>query len=98
MASVAPWSRYAMTDTRALRLATARLAELCLAAVPHGRPGGLSAVLAAVDSLAEDPRPGSAFPLGMTRMLRLRAGRYPVVYQIDEATRAVSVMHVDRRA
>ena len=58
---------------------------------------GLSVVLAAVDSLAEDPRPGSAFPLGATGMLRLRAGRYRVVYQIDDATRTVSVMHVGRR-
>jgi hypothetical protein len=44
-------------------------------------------VLAAVDSLAEDPRPDSAFPLGATGMLRLRAGKCRVVYQIDEATR-----------
>ena len=61
-------------------------------------PEGLSAVLAAVDCLAEDPRPDSAFPLGATVMLRLRAGKYRVVYQIDEATRTVSVMHVGRRA
>jgi mRNA interferase RelE/StbE len=58
---------------------------------------GPSAVLAAVDSLAENPRPDSAFPLGGTGMLRLRAGRYRVVYQINEATRTVSVMHVGRR-
>ena len=60
-------------------------------------PEGLSAVLAAVDSLTENPRPDSAFPLGATGMLRLRAGRYRVVYEIDEATRTVSVMHVGRR-
>jgi mRNA-degrading endonuclease RelE of RelBE toxin-antitoxin system len=55
-------------------------------------------VLAAVDSLAEDPRPDSAFPLGMTGMLHLRAGKYRVVYQIDETTRTASVMHVGRGA
>jgi mRNA-degrading endonuclease RelE of RelBE toxin-antitoxin system len=31
-------------------------------------------------------------------MLHLRAGKYRDVYQIDEATRTVSVMHVGRRA
>jgi mRNA interferase RelE/StbE len=61
-------------------------------------PEGLSALLAAVDSLAEDPRADSAFPLGATGMLRLRARKYRVVYEIDEATRTVSVMHVGRRA
>jgi mRNA interferase RelE/StbE len=61
-------------------------------------PEGLSAVLAAVDSLGEDPGPESAFSLGATGMLRLRAGGYRVVYQIDDATRTVSVMHVGRRA
>ena len=61
-------------------------------------PEGLSLVLAAVDSLAEDPRPAGAFPLGATGLLRLRAGKHRVVYQIDEATRTVSVMHVGRRA
>jgi mRNA interferase RelE/StbE len=61
-------------------------------------PEGLRAVLAAVDFLAEDPRPDSAFPLGATGMLRLRAGKYRVVYQIEEPTRTVSVIHVGRRA
>lgn len=61
-------------------------------------PEGLTALLAAVDSLAEDPKPDIAFPFGATGMLRLRAGRYRVVYQIDEATRTVSVIHVGRRA
>lgn len=55
-------------------------------------------MLAAVDSLAEDSGPDRPFPLGATGMLRLRAGRYRVVYQIDEATLTVSVLHVGRRA
>jgi len=61
-------------------------------------PEGLSAVLATIDSLAEDPRPDSPFSLGATGMLRLPAGKYRVVYQIDEAMRTVSVMHVGRGA
>jgi mRNA interferase RelE/StbE len=61
-------------------------------------PEGLRLVSAAVDSLAEDPRHDRAFLLGATGMLRLRAGRYRVVYQIDDATPTVSVMHVGRRA
>ncbi len=60
-------------------------------------PEGLSAVLTAVGSLAEDPRPDSAFPFGATGMLRLRAGKYRVVYQIDDATRRRSSREMGRR-
>jgi mRNA interferase RelE/StbE len=48
-------------------------------------PEGLSAVLAAVDSLAEDPRPDRALPLGMTGVLRLRAGKYRVGHSSAES-------------
>jgi mRNA interferase RelE/StbE len=58
-------------------------------------PDGLRGLMTAVDSLAHDPRPGAAFPLGITGMFRLRIGRYRVVYQVDDRSRAVSVMLVD---
>jgi mRNA interferase RelE/StbE len=59
-------------------------------------PQGLLAIMAAVDALKGDPRPATAFPLGTTGMLRLRRGRYRVVYQVDEDTRIITVMHVGR--
>jgi hypothetical protein len=40
-------------------------------------PEGLRAVLAAVDSLAEDPRPAGAFPLGATRLLATKPAVKP---------------------
>jgi mRNA interferase RelE/StbE len=61
-------------------------------------PDGLRGLMTGVDSLAHDPRPGAAFPLGITGMFRLRIGRYRVVYQVDDRYRTVSVMHVGRGA
>jgi len=60
-------------------------------------PAGLRVVLEIVDFLAENPRPDNAFSLGGAGLHRLRAGQYRVVYQIDENTRTISVMHVGRR-
>jgi mRNA interferase RelE/StbE len=60
-------------------------------------PEGLQAVFDAVDALAEDPRPGTAFPLGSSGLHRLRAGRCRAVYEIDENARAVRVRHLGRR-
>jgi mRNA interferase RelE/StbE len=61
-------------------------------------PDGLRALMTAVDSLTHEPRPATAFPLGTTGMLRLRVGRYRAVYQVDDASGTVSVMHVGRSA
>jgi mRNA interferase RelE/StbE len=60
-------------------------------------PMGLRALVAVVDSLAENPRPETASALGDSGLHRLRVGHYRVIYEIDETTRTVSVMYVGRR-
>lgn len=56
-------------------------------------PDGLRAVLAAIDALADDPRPPGSVPWGST-LARLHTGRYRVLYEITED--AVLVRHVAR--
>jgi len=50
-----------------------------------------------VDTLADQPRPAEAFPLGTSGLYRLRIGRYRVVYEIDDIAEVVKVRHVGRR-
>jgi mRNA interferase RelE/StbE len=52
----------------------------------------------AVGRLADDPRPPESFPYGSPNRRRLRAGRYRIMYDIDEATKLVSVWHLARGA
>jgi mRNA interferase RelE/StbE len=58
-------------------------------------PGGLSAVLDAIDQLASDPRPAGSFPYGSPDLRRLRVGRYRVMYEIKSDV--VSIGHIARR-
>jgi mRNA interferase RelE/StbE len=58
-------------------------------------PEGLRAVLAAIDRLADDPRPAGSFPYGSPDLRRLRVGRYRVLYEIAE--NMVSIGHIARR-
>ena len=58
---------------------------------------GLRALFDAVDTLADQPRPAEAFPLGTSGLYRLRIGRYRVVYEIDDIAEVVKVRHVGRR-
>ena len=58
---------------------------------------GLRDLFAAVDALADEPRPPDAFPLGASGLFRLRVGRYRAVYETDEISRTVKVRHVGRR-
>ena len=53
----------------------------------------LRAVLAAIDALADDPRPPGSVPWGST-LARLHTGRYRILYEITED--AVLVRHVAR--
>jgi mRNA interferase RelE/StbE len=46
-------------------------------------PGGLGAVMEAVDRLADDPRPAESVPYGSPDLRRLRIGRYRVLYEIS---------------
>ncbi|GAB3061821.1 hypothetical protein GCM10027053_25220 [Intrasporangium mesophilum] len=59
-------------------------------------PKGLAAVFDAVDELADDPRPASAFAWGNADRLRLRVGRYRVLYEVDERVVRIVVIHVGR--
>ena len=59
-------------------------------------PDGLRVLMAAIDQLAADPRPGDSFPFGSADLRRLRVGRYRVLYQIAEATREILITHLGR--
>ena len=54
--------------------------------------GGMKAVVAALDALAADPCPVESFRWG--EMLRLRAGRYRVLYVIEGDL--ITIERVDR--
>ncbi len=58
-------------------------------------PGALRAVLAAIDQLADDPRPAGSFPYGSSDLRRLRIGRYRVMYEISGEE--VVIGHIARR-
>lgn len=74
-------------ETKAIDQATRFLAD---------DPSGLSAVLDAVDQLADDPRPGDSFPFGSPDRRRLRVGRYRVLYDITDDV--ISINHIARTA
>ena len=57
-------------------------------------PGGVRQVFAAVDRLADDPRPEGAF--GSADLLRIRVGAYRVMYEISDNQVRVSVIHLGR--
>lgn len=59
-------------------------------------PEGLAAVLDAVDELAIDPRPSTAFPWGRGGLIRLRIRRYPVLYEVDDRVVRIDVIHLGR--
>ena len=59
-------------------------------------PAGLVTVFDAVDDLAGDPRPPTSFPWGSTVFLRLRVGRYRVLYEIDDRAIRIDVIHLGR--
>ena len=57
-------------------------------------PQGIREVLDAIDQLAEDPRPAGSFPYGSPDLLRLRVGRYRVLYEITQD--AVAIRNIAR--
>ncbi len=58
-------------------------------------PAALRAVLAAIDQLADHPRPAESFPYGSPDLRRLRVGRYRVMYEISSDE--VKIGHIARR-
>jgi mRNA interferase RelE/StbE len=73
-------------DEKAIDQATAFLVD---------DPEGLRDVLSAIDRLAQNPHPAEAFPFGSTGLLRLRVGRYRVLYTVTDDL--ISVVHIARR-
>jgi mRNA interferase RelE/StbE len=59
-------------------------------------PAGLAAVFDTVDALAGNPRPPEALRWGGTDVLRLRTGRYRVLYEIDDQLIRIDVIHPGR--
>jgi len=59
-------------------------------------PAGLATVFDTVDDLASNPRPPTALPWGSTAFLRLRVGRYRVLYEINERLIRIDVIHLGR--
>jgi mRNA interferase RelE/StbE len=59
-------------------------------------PVGLASVFDTVDELAAIPRPPIAIPWGSTDFLRLRVGRYRVLYEIEERLIRINVVHLGR--
>ena len=59
-------------------------------------PAGLAIVFDTVDDLASNPRPPTAFPRGSTAFLRLRVGRYRVLYEINDGLLRIDVIHLGR--
>ena len=57
-------------------------------------PGMLS--VDTVDNHATDPRPPAAIPWGSTNFLRLRVGRYRVLYEINDRLVRIDVIHLGR--
>ena len=57
-------------------------------------PPGIGAVLDAIDQLADEPRPAGAFPYGSPDLLRLRVGRYRILYEITNDT--IAIRHIAR--
>ena len=51
-------------------------------------------VIPLIDGLADEPRPSGCRKLRNTELWRIRAGRYRVLYAIDETTRIITVLKV----
>lgn len=59
-------------------------------------PAGLAAVFDTVDDVADVPLPQGAIRWGNTDFLRLRIGRYRVLYEIDDRVIRMDVIQLGR--
>jgi mRNA interferase RelE/StbE len=91
------WSgagRCARVDHQAGRLFEEKAIDQA-AGFPADDSGGVGAVLAASDQLADDPRPRRVVPLRIPDLRRLRVGWYRVIYEIKGDV--VASGHIARR-
>ena len=78
---------YAVTFARSARR------ELEALEPPH-----IARILARIEALAREPRPGGARKLqGTQRLWRIRVGDYRVVYDVDDRQRVVDIVRVRHR-
>ena len=59
-------------------------------------PDGLAHLLDVVDLLADEPRPEGTAEYGSPDVRRLHVGRYRVLYDVDDATVTMVVIHAGR--
>ena len=54
-------------------------------------------IMAAIDDLANDPRPTQVEKLAKYELWRVRVGDYRIVYEVDDRSRLVAVVRVGNR-
>ena len=54
-------------------------------------------VSAAIDDLAENPRPAGCRKMKSENAWRIRVGRYRVIYEVDDPSQVVVLLHVGHR-
>jgi mRNA interferase RelE/StbE len=59
-------------------------------------PAGTAQLTAAIQALADDPRPSDAVPMGASGWYRLRLGPYRAVYELLPEQETVRVTNVGR--
>jgi mRNA interferase RelE/StbE len=57
----------------------------------------IARIVPAVRNLALDPRPNGCLKLSGSQSWRLRIGDFRVIYDIDDASRKVDVLHIGHR-
>jgi mRNA interferase RelE/StbE len=59
-------------------------------------PEGLEQLMGAVDLLADEPRPEGTSEYGSPDMRRMHVGRYRILYDVNDTTVTVVVIHAGR--
>ena len=54
-------------------------------------------VVAAIRALADEPRPHGCVKLSASQSWRIRVGDYRVIYDIDDTSRTIDVLHIGHR-
>ncbi|MGP8298975.1 type II toxin-antitoxin system RelE/ParE family toxin [Streptomyces inhibens] len=59
-------------------------------------PEGLRQLFASIDLLAGSPRPAGSIPYGSPDLRRIHSGRYRALYEINDSTVTIIVIHIGR--